>query len=180
MNTFHKNHASNATRTRPVMGLGVAALTLALSAPAAWAELRKVDQTVYGMDCAPCAYGVEKGITKLDGVESATVSLNDGVAVVELVAGNELSIADIQRVVSDGGFTPQDARVEVAGKLFRKGGKLQLVTEDGTRYDLTEASEAADAWTDVQDAQDNARLVLIGIVRADDTTRLEVEDVSPA
>lgn len=180
MSTFHKNHVCNAARTRPLKGLGVVAVTLALSAPAAWAELRKVDQTVYGMDCAPCAYGVEKGIKKLDGVEEVAVSLNDGNAVVELAEDNEVSIADIRRVVSDGGFTPKEAQVEVAGRFARKDGKLQLVTEDGTRYELTEATDAAVAWAGLQDAQDDARLVLKGVVPAGDTTRLEVETVSAA
>lgn len=168
---------TNGQRARSRTASSTIALALVLAAPAALAELRKVDQTVYGMDCAPCAYGVEKGIGKLDGVESVAVSLNDGNAVVELAEGNKVSIADIQQVVSDGGFTPKEAHIEVAGKLVRKDDKRQLVTEDGTRYELTEASGAKDAWAELQDAQDDTQLVLEGVVPADNTAQLEVEKV---
>lgn len=33
------------------------------------AQITKVDQEVFGMDCAPCAYGLERGLKKMDGIE---------------------------------------------------------------------------------------------------------------
>ena len=43
-------------------------------------QITKVDQEVYGMDCAPCAYGLERGLKKMDGLQEVRVSLNDGKA----------------------------------------------------------------------------------------------------
>ncbi|CAN5146805.1 hypothetical protein BH24PSE2_BH24PSE2_06740 [soil metagenome] len=158
--------------------LALSAVTIALAAPATFADLRKVEQTVYGMDCAPCAYGVEKGIGKLDGVQRVKVSLNDGTAVVELAEANEIGIADIRQVVSDGGFTPKQARVEIAGTLAREDGKLQLMTGGGTGYRLAKGAGAEDVWKQLQTTQNNTRLVLEGIVPADDAALLEVESLS--
>lgn len=180
MNTIRKN----TTYTRLLAGLGVAALTLGLTSPAAFAELRKVEQTVYGMDCAPCAYGVEKNIKKLDGVQEVTVSLNEGNAVVELAKDNKVSIGAIRQAISDGGFTPKEAHVEVAGTLARKDGKLQLVTEDGTRYDLTSAEKAEKkaekAWDKLRDAEEGTKLVLEGLVPTDKPSQIKVSAVSTA
>ena len=56
------------------------------------AQLVKVDQEVFGMDCAPCAYGLERGLKKMDGLERVKVSLNDGKAYLTLAPNNELTI----------------------------------------------------------------------------------------
>lgn len=82
---------------------------LALAIPLALADLVEVKQTVYGMDCAPCAYSVQKNLEKLEGVESAKVNLNTGVVDVKLVPGSGVTVAKIQQVIKDAGFTPKQA-----------------------------------------------------------------------
>ncbi|MBA3562569.1 MAG: heavy-metal-associated domain-containing protein [Gammaproteobacteria bacterium] len=161
-------------------GMGVAALVLGLSAPPAFAELRTVEQLVHGMDCAPCAYGVEKGLESLEGVEQATVSLNEGTAVVELTRDNKVSIADIREVVRKNGFAAREARTEIGGTLARQEGKLQLVTEDGSRYELVAAENAEEAWDKLQEIQENQKLSLEGVVPEDESMQLQVEEVSIA
>ena len=79
--------------------------------PTASAELLKVEQKIYGMDCAPCAYGVEKGLKKLEGVKKAQVSLNKGTAVVELKPGNNVTVDQIKDIVKRNGFTPKETRI---------------------------------------------------------------------
>ena len=63
------------------------------------AQITKVDQEVFGMDCAPCAYGLERGLKKMDGLEKVRVSLNDGKAYLELSENNSLSLKQIQEEV---------------------------------------------------------------------------------
>ena len=74
-------------------------------------------QTIFGMDCAPCAYGIEKGLKNLPGIESVKVSLNDGYAEVTVAPGSAVSLDQIRRIVRDNGFTPKEARIDLEGTL---------------------------------------------------------------
>lgn len=62
------------------------------------------------MDCAPCAYSVQKNLEALPGVESAKVSLNDGMVDVKLKPGSGVTVTKIQQVIKDAGFTPKEAK----------------------------------------------------------------------
>lgn len=84
---------------------------LAFSVVTARAELLKVEQVVYGMDCAPCAYGLEKSLKKMQGVKGVKVSLNQGTATVELKPGNKVTVEDIKKVVRKNGFTPKETKI---------------------------------------------------------------------
>lgn len=83
--------------------------------------LLQVDQTVFGMDCAPCAYGIEQGLLKLKGVKQAHVDLNTGIASIELAPDNAVTLAEIQNVIRVHGFTPKSVKVTIAGKLEMQG-----------------------------------------------------------
>src|SRR5205807_1431974 len=93
----------------------------------AWADrLVKVEQTVFGMDCAPCAYGAQKNLSKLPGVTKVDVSMNDGKAVIEFSPESTTTLAQIREVLIHGGLTPKDALVTVEGRIAKAGNKLQL------------------------------------------------------
>lgn len=87
----------------------------------ALAQLIKVDQEVFGMDCAPCAYGLERGLKKMDGLKTIKVSLNDGKAYVSLAANNDLTLQKIQEEVKNNGFSARNAEVTLKGKLLQQG-----------------------------------------------------------
>lgn len=76
-----------------------------------------IRQTVYGMDCAPCAYGVERSLGHLEGVASVTVSLERGEIEIEFVDGAEPDLARIRELVRRGGFTPRAAEVCLTGMI---------------------------------------------------------------
>lgn len=92
------------------------------------AQIQKVDQEVYGMDCAPCAYGLERGLKKMDGLKNVRVSLNDGKAYLELSENNSLSLRQIQDEVKRNGFSAKKAEVVIEGKLINKNGSFELET----------------------------------------------------
>ncbi|CAL66290.1 heavy-metal-associated domain-containing protein [Christiangramia forsetii] len=100
------------------------------------AQITKVDQEVFGMDCAPCAYGLERGLKKMDGLEKVRVSLNDGKAYLELSENNSLSLKQIQEEVKKNGFSAKKAEVVIEGKLIEKNNNFQLHTETET-YSLS-------------------------------------------
>ena len=116
---------------------GSVAAVLLLAGFAAQADgLLKVEQTVFGMDCAPCAYGLQKGLGKLPGASKVDVSLNDGKATVEFAPGSAVSFSQVHAVIVNGGFTPREAVVTVAGHVAEEDGQLLLVAGAGDKYRL--------------------------------------------
>ncbi len=79
----------------------------------------------------------------MEGVESVQVSLNEGLAKIQLKPGNKLRLAQLRERVADNGFTPKEARVAVLGEIISKQGKLQLkVTGTDETFDLSLAPKA--------------------------------------
>ncbi len=83
------------------------------------AQITEVKQTVFGMDCSPCAHGLEKRIKKMDGVKSASVSLNDGQLTASFTDDNTLTLKEIRSAIKNSGFDPKSATIKVRGKLFK-------------------------------------------------------------
>lgn len=120
------------------MTVGLAALIVA----PAWADgLREVNQTIFGMDCAPCAAGVEQGLSKLQGVTSVRVSLNEGKAVISLGPDSRTTLAQIREVIRHNGFTPKEARATLVGRVVREGDRQWIDTGSG-RFLLEADSKA--------------------------------------
>ncbi|WP_300440234.1 heavy metal-associated domain-containing protein [Christiangramia sp.] len=92
------------------------------------AQIQKINQEVFGMDCAPCAYGLERGLKKMDGLESVKVSLNDGKAYLELAKNNNLSLRQIQEEVKKNGFSAKKAEIAINGKLVEQDGTYIIQT----------------------------------------------------
>ncbi|MDR8390493.1 heavy-metal-associated domain-containing protein [Aliifodinibius sp. S!AR15-10] len=105
-------------------------------------QLLEVKQTVFGMDCAPCAYGLEKRIQKMDGVESASVSLNDGLLTANLKQDNKLTLSDIRQAVEESGFKAKEANITVTGTVTKnESGSLVLETVVGEHFILEAENE---------------------------------------
>lgn len=101
------------------------------------AQLLEVKQTVFGMDCAPCAYGLEKRILQLNGVQSALVSLNDGLLTANLEKDNQLTLQRIRNAVKESGFKAKEASITVAGTLIKnESGNYILKTGAGEHFIL--------------------------------------------
>ena len=64
---------------------------------------------VAGMTCAFCAYGIEKNLGKLPGVEKAQVSLASKKARVVMKAGETPDETVIREIIRDAGFTPKES-----------------------------------------------------------------------
>lgn len=122
-----------------LFALGVAGIP---SAPANAGGLREVDQTIFGMDCAPCAAGIEQGLKKLPDVTSVRVSLNEGKAVVAFGPESRTTLAQIRQVILHNGFTPKDARATFVGRLVRDGVWLWIDTGN-ERFVLRERGGAS-------------------------------------
>lgn len=113
-----------------------------LALPVYAGGLTAVEQTIFGMDCAPCAYGIEQGLKKLPGVTDVRVSLNEGQADVTLSADSSTSIEAIRKVIRDNGFTPKAARVTVMGTLVQAEDGMWLDMPRLPRYRLMATTDA--------------------------------------
>ena len=63
---------------------------------------------VDGLACPFCAYGLEKKLKKLDGVEAIYVDMDKGKTDIKLKKDAALSEDKIRKAVSDAGFTVRD------------------------------------------------------------------------
>lgn len=80
---------------------------------------------------------------KLPGVESATVSLNEGRAVIELKPGNAITMAQIRQGVERNGFTPQQSAINAQADVIATGNRLQLkISGTNDTYEIASTPHA--------------------------------------
>lgn len=128
-------------RTRKVLMAALGVMVLYPASPGE-AQLMEVRQTVFGMDCAPCAYAVERRMANLDGAAQVTLSLNAGFAQVRFDDLHGTTLEEIRRAIRDSGFGARDARVLVRGRIVQEEGVLVLRTPAGEGYRLRAAEPA--------------------------------------
>lgn len=95
--------------------------SLAASEDGSW-----IKQSVFGMDCAPCAYAMERSLGQLSGVERVEVELNHGLATIYLSREAEPDIDEIREVSRRNGFTPKAAEIRLAGEIIKDKGTYSL------------------------------------------------------
>ena len=88
------------------MGHLVAVLIVTLSwSASAFADGTQYQMRVDGLACPYCAYGIEKNLKKIDGVEKIDVDLNNGLVTVNVAAGVTLTDEQMTKLFTDAGFT---------------------------------------------------------------------------
>ncbi len=103
----------------------------------------------------------------MQGVTEATVSLNKGEAVVKFAPDSKITLRQIQETVRKNGFSPKDARIRVAGRLFNKDGTLLLNAGDSGEYALAASPSAKEQWQHLQTLATGQRVVVDGHVPTD-------------
>ncbi len=84
--------------------LSIPLLAIVLST-AAFAGGNQYALAVDGLACPFCAYGVEKRLSAIEGVESVETDVKSGQVVVTLAEGKTLSEEVARQAVKDAGFT---------------------------------------------------------------------------
>lgn len=126
------------------------------------AQLQKIEQTVFGMDCAPCAHAMEQSLGAMEGVETVTVRLNDGLATIELTETNSVAYRGVRTTVSDGGFAAKKALLEAKGTLRRTDDGWILETPVGEQFVLQEDDQTASGEGGLQDLKPNQQVTVTG------------------
>ena len=84
----------------------IALMIIALVASAsALADGTQYRMRVDGLACPYCAYGIEKNLNKIDGVETIDVDLDNGLVIVNVATGVTLTDAQMAKLFTDSGFT---------------------------------------------------------------------------
>ena len=110
--------------------LAFVVLAVSTSTPVS-GDLRKLEVTVMGMDCAVCAHSIVTTLRRLEGVERVDVSLNRGMATIDCRPDNTLTIDDISRAIRSNGFRPQRARITAIGTLGLRDSTLVFEMKGG-------------------------------------------------
>jgi cation transport ATPase len=119
-------------------------LALALAGRPLPAQLLHVELAVGGLDCISCAQSVDRALKRIKGVEAAAFRTADAVALLDLKAGNNVTMEQIRDAVKGIGYTPRSAKVTVRGEARQEGGKwLFRVDGSGAEYALDVASGQA-------------------------------------
>ncbi len=82
----------------------VITLAFLLLAPLAYAG-SVYSLQVDGLACPFCAYGIEKKLSAIDGVEKIDVDIKEGQVIVTMASGASLSEDRAHQAVKDAGFT---------------------------------------------------------------------------
>ena len=93
------------------------AIALLGGAMSATAQEQVYALTVDGLACPFCAYGIEKELTGLDGVEKVEVDINKGVVMVTAAEGTTIPEIALKQAVDNAGFTLR----KVEGPVSKKG-----------------------------------------------------------
>ncbi|MFQ5708997.1 MAG: heavy-metal-associated domain-containing protein [bacterium] len=103
------------------------------------AQVEKVAIRVDGLSCPFCAYGLEKKLKKVEGVEKVEINVKEGVAALQNKKGKSIAVENLESVVKDAGFTPREITATVVGKLgqsddtpifFTDGSEVEFILKE--------------------------------------------------
>jgi hypothetical protein len=102
-------------------------------------------------------------VGKIEGVQSVTVSLKEGVATIQFAPANRVTLARVRGAIRSNGFTAREAEVRVAGTLVHRGDTLALVVP-GTdeTFVLQDAPGSSGVVAELRRRDPNQRVVITG------------------
>lgn len=71
---------------------------------AAGAGPQRIEMIVHGMSCPFCAYGLEKKLRKIEGVDSLSIDFKTGRVTLAVPDGSKVTDEQIRDLVKDAGF----------------------------------------------------------------------------
>ncbi len=121
-----------------------AALLIGLLSPwTADAEIVSAELRVDGMACPFCAFGIEKKLRAVSGVETVEVFLDEGRISLAFASTNRASIEALEEAVAKAGFELASLRLDFHGALKAAGSEHLVEDEAGYRFRLLESRNGA-------------------------------------
>ena len=123
----------------------------------AQAGVKSLTVKVDGLACPFCAYGLEKKLKKVEGVETLKIDVNTGEVALNVTAGTRLTaplgaeekasiglVAQVQKAVEEGGFTPRALGATLEGQVVAQNGETHLRLSGTGESLMLEASGSVD------------------------------------
>ena len=149
----------------------LAALVLLIAVPlTSHAEILEAELQVNGMSCPFCAFGIEKKLRRVEGVQEVDVLLDDGRVVLTFRANNVATIGALEDAVARGGFQLSGIKLKARGTLTTDDSNPILDVGGEARFWLLESDNgrmmplSAEALERLRRATDSGILVVNGIV----------------
>lgn len=92
------------------------ALAVLISPLTAFAGKVKVTVRVDGLSCPFCAYGLEKKLKKMEGMEDFQIDIEGGKVTITFKDKKFFEKKEVERVVKEAGFTPKEIRIKEVEK----------------------------------------------------------------
>jgi mercuric ion binding protein len=83
----------------------VFAVSILLTSPGVYAESTVYEIGVDGLACPFCVYGVEKQLSKVNGVSGVATEIKTGIILMTIVEGATINEEAVRQAVTDAGFT---------------------------------------------------------------------------
>ena len=107
---------------KKLIALTVSMLILSIGiSPAVNAQVEEVGIRVDGLSCPFCAYGLEKKLKKINGVNDAIINIDKGVAKLKGKKDESIVVEGLKDAVTDAGFTPRQITAIVVGAVEEHG-----------------------------------------------------------
>ncbi len=124
---------------RAWIAMWFAALALWIATPTlSHAQLLEADLRVNGMTCPFCAFGIEKKLRAVEGVEEVDVLLDEGAIRLTLTPGNSCTVGAFEKAVDQAGFELAGLSLEARGTVTKRGGDPVLEVSDTVWFRLLE------------------------------------------
>ena len=134
----------------------------------AQADVLEAELDVRGMSCPFCAFGIEKKLRGVPGVDDVSVLLDEGQIELRFGPGNHTAPADIRRAVEEAGFKLSGLRLKVQGTLAQDGGRPMLQSSQNVRFLLVDSTSgesiSGERLERLQAAAGTGPLVVFGTV----------------
>ena len=72
------------------------------------AQSDEVKVRVDGLSCPFCAYGLEKKLSEMDGVDSIFIDFEEGLVLMQVIDSQNISEEEIRTKIEEAGFTPRE------------------------------------------------------------------------
>ncbi len=95
-------------RSRTIVGLAVVVLALWVASASAQMATQTYRLHVDGLACPFCAYGIEKQLSRIDGVETIDIDIGAGAITLGVADGKTLDEPAARRAVEAAGFSLRD------------------------------------------------------------------------
>lgn len=130
------------------------------------AEITQARISVYGMTCSACAYGCEKRLQYVSGVEAIDIDLKGASASLTSKKGSSLDVSQIRDAIKKAGYTPGPIQFTAIGTI-RQGAAQHLELQsrgDGKVFTLSHL-EGSTAELLTQAAQSGTPVEVVAVIQ---------------